>query len=237
MESKTSAKDKKMASFVGSLQMQLASFQKSHCCMIFESPDSMTDAMEVFFSDLENHIGFLSEYIQHSVSVDGCVPSRAVDERILELINSPYHGKKPSKKIRLCRAQIFLSVAYLCSSFRALDNDDVKDAIIKLGRGELFFGQYMGSAGATFSEDAIEVIARKGAESKHAPHRAAREFVTREWVQHRAAYDGNKSAFSRDYVKRVLNEMKTKVTEKQMREVWLKDTPSAGIPSGLPADG
>ena len=62
---------------------------------------------------------------------------------------------------------------------------------------------------------------------RHAPHRLAKSFVVEEWRLHRTAYENNKSAFSRDYVKRVLNEMDVHVTEKQMREVWLKDTPSA----------
>lgn len=72
---------------------------------------------------------------------------------------------------------------------------------------------------------------------RHAPHRQAKAFVVAEWGLHRIAYDNNKSAFTRDYVKRVLNEMDVHVTEKQMREVWLKDTPPASKPDGLPAGG
>ena len=63
---------------------------------------------------------------------------------------------------------------------------------------------------------------------KHAPHRKAREFVRAEWGLHRSNYDNNKSAFARDYVRRVWNEMNVSVTEKQLREVWLRDAPSAG---------
>ena len=71
----------------------------------------------------------------------------------------------------------------------------------------------------------------------HAPNRRARAFVVAEWSLHREAYENNKSAFSRDYVKRLLNEMGVRVTEKQMREVWLKDTPSTSKQAGLLADG
>lgn len=63
---------------------------------------------------------------------------------------------------------------------------------------------------------------------KHAPHRRAREFVRTEWGLHHLNYDDNKSAFARDYVRRVWNEMRVSVTEKQLREVWLRDAHSAG---------
>ncbi|OYY36030.1 MAG: hypothetical protein B7X65_09715 [Polaromonas sp. 39-63-25] len=67
---------------------------------------------------------------------------------------------------------------------------------------------------------------------KHAPHRKAKEFVQAEWSLHRENYGDNKSAFARDYVRRVWNEMNVTVTEKQLREVWLRDTPPAGKPAG-----
>jgi hypothetical protein len=67
---------------------------------------------------------------------------------------------------------------------------------------------------------------------QHSARRAAMEFVIAEWKKHGDAYSGNKSEFSRHYVKRVLNEHSVAVTEKQMREVWLKDTPSASTPAG-----
>jgi len=72
---------------------------------------------------------------------------------------------------------------------------------------------------------------------RHEPHRKAREFVIAEWGRHRQEYSGNKSAFARDYVKRVWNELGVTVTEKQLREVWLRDTPLAGKPAGEPAAG
>ena len=50
-------------------------------------------------------------------------------------------------------------------------------------------------------------------------------FVSSEWAAHKADYTNNKSAFARDYVRRVLREYDVSITEKQMREVWLKGTP------------
>lgn len=80
-------------------------------------------------------------------------------------------------------------------------------------------------------------IYREKANTKHEQSNQAKAFVQSEWHKHKVAYDNNKSAFSRDYVKRVLNELNVKVTEKQMKEVWLKDTPTASKPDWLPADG
>lgn len=79
--------------------------------------------------------------------------------------------------------------------------------------------------------------ARRAALRKHAPTNRAKAFVVAEWAKHKSAYSENKSAFARDYVRRVHNEYQVSITEKQMREVWLKDTPSASKPDGVPADG
>jgi hypothetical protein len=66
---------------------------------------------------------------------------------------------------------------------------------------------------------------RLGGNSRLPDNRKARKFVVCEWIKHRDAYDGNKSSFARVYVKRVFNEFEVIITEKQMREVWLKDDP------------
>lgn len=78
------------------------------------------------------------------------------------------------------------------------------------------------------------LTATRNALKGHAERNSAKAFVQAEWKIHQSAYGGNKSAFSRDYVRRVLNEMGVKVTEKQMREVWLKDPPPASKPDRLP---
>ena len=81
------------------------------------------------------------------------------------------------------------------------------------------------------------LTAAANARKAHAPARLAKAFVYREWTMYRGAYDDNKSAFSRDYVKRVMNELDVKVTEKQMREVWLKDPLPADKQAGSSAAG
>ncbi len=87
----------------------------------------------------------------------------------------------------------------------------------------------------------IEIVERNTASARalirHAPSNSAKTFVREEWAKHRHEYDGNKSEFARIYVRRVFNEHGVKVTEKQMREVWLKDTPSASNQAGMRADG
>lgn len=76
------------------------------------------------------------------------------------------------------------------------------------------------------------LTATANARKAHAPARLAKAFVQREWEMNRAAYDNNKSAFARDYVKRVFNELDVNVTEKQMREIWLKDIVPSGNQAG-----
>lgn len=76
------------------------------------------------------------------------------------------------------------------------------------------------------------LTAAANARKAHAPARLAKAFVQREWEMHRAVYDNNKSAFARDYVKRVFNELDVNVTEKQMREIWLKDIAPSGKQAG-----
>ena len=81
-------------------------------------------------------------------------------------------------------------------------------------------------------EAKISDRASKAAQKRHAKKDSARNFVISEWVKNCDAYYGNKTAFTRDYVRRVLNEFNIQVTEKTMREVWLKNTPFAGKQAG-----
>jgi hypothetical protein len=72
------------------------------------------------------------------------------------------------------------------------------------------------------------------ATKRHAPSNAARDWVRQEWALHHDSYSGNKSEFSRTYVARVKNEFQDSkgdpliVTEKTIRDVWLKSPPAAG---------
>ncbi|MGB7480971.1 MAG: hypothetical protein WA924_11625, partial [Burkholderiaceae bacterium] len=80
--------------------------------------------------------------------------------------------------------------------------------------------------------------ARKG----HTPNRDAKLFVRAAWEAQRAEYKNNKSAFVRDFVGIVANKFQDtkgnplKITEKQMREVWLGEPrlPILGCPPENP---
>ncbi|WP_454903343.1 hypothetical protein [Variovorax gossypii] len=74
--------------------------------------------------------------------------------------------------------------------------------------------------------------ATRAVAARHAPGKRARTFVQHEWSTHQNAYNANKSAFARDYVRRVKHEFGVDITEKQLREVWLKDPPPTGKPDG-----
>lgn len=82
------------------------------------------------------------------------------------------------------------------------------------------------------SKDSSSKNATKAAKARHQKTEIAKKFIAEEWSLHRKAYQDNKSAFSRDYVRRVRNEHSVTITEKQMREVWLKDTPPASNQAG-----
>ena len=75
--------------------------------------------------------------------------------------------------------------------------------------------------------DRVSERASKAALKRHSMSDPARNFVLKEWRTNRASYQDNKSAFTRDYVRRVLNEFDVTVTEKTMREVWLRDNLNA----------
>lgn len=79
--------------------------------------------------------------------------------------------------------------------------------------------------------------AMKNASLRHSKGREAKNFVLNEWQLYAANYNKNKSSFARVYVKLIKEKFDFVVTEKQIREVWLKNTPPASKQAGMPADG
>lgn len=65
--------------------------------------------------------------------------------------------------------------------------------------------------------------ARNKANKRFNETRKAEKWTVGEWQQHKKDYEGNKSAFARDYAKRIWNEKNVQVTERNIRERWLKD--------------
>ena len=89
---------------------------------------------------------------------------------------------------------------------------------------------------STLDDEASESASARTVKG-HSKRYPAMDFVKAEWAKHRLAYQGNKSEFARVYSRRVLNEHGVKVTDKQIREVWLKNPPVASKPDGMQATG
>lgn len=57
---------------------------------------------------------------------------------------------------------------------------------------------------------------------RHALNREAKAWVLGEWQAHAEGYARNKSEFARHYARRLLNERGVEVTDRSIREKWLK---------------
>jgi hypothetical protein len=113
------------------------------------------------------------------------------------------------------------------------DPDEISACSIEIAdfKRALSWKESQGHAVEIAVRSAITQRAQSGGRAKYKEHTKAKEFVQKEWEAHRDEYEGNKSAFARDYVRRVLNELNVKVTEKTLREVWLS-TPTTSKPAG-----
>ncbi|HEX2541495.1 MAG TPA: hypothetical protein VHM00_10480 [Caldimonas sp.] len=65
-------------------------------------------------------------------------------------------------------------------------------------------------------------MARAGGHARHRHEAAARAFVIAHWRLERAEYNGNRSAFARDYVPRLKREYDVDVSHKTVSASWLK---------------
>lgn len=133
---------------------------------------------------------------------------------------------------RACKVGFFRAALYGWIAWMDLTNDDFARALECFGNGREWFGHAVGLATAIWSDESVSTVARKAVAKRFAANDAAKTWVRSEWKAHSAAYEGNKSAFARDYVRRVRNERGVSITEKTMCEVWLRDTPDARIPAG-----
>lgn len=122
---------------------------------------------------------------------------------------------------------------FIDSAVLAQIYDDAGDGVTAVldARNALQQAQNLGKS---TSEPSMAV---RGARARHAGANRARAWVQAEWAANHTEYENNKSEFSRHYVRRVLHEFGVTITEKQMREVWLQNTPFASKPAGMPADG
>ena len=78
-----------------------------------------------------------------------------------------------------------------------------------------------------------KVLAKTGGTARHTKMNEVKSYVIEEWNLHRLAYKNNKSEFSRIYARIISTKFQKQdgsalsVTEKTIRDVWLRDTPSA----------
>jgi hypothetical protein len=140
-------------------------------------------------------------------------------------------------RLKLTRVSLLLFILEIESTLFFIHAGHFDSAIKSFGDACEHYGSTLAHISAMFGPGSSHMLAKTNGEAKHRKTNQAKAFVRAEWHKHREAYEGNKSAFTRDYVKRVLHEFDATVTEKQMREVWLRDTPAASKPDGLPADG
>lgn len=82
-------------------------------------------------------------------------------------------------------------------------------------------------------------LARSGAAARHGPTKVARTWIWSEWEKYGAIeYANNKTKFCDTYVRLVFKRFTNSsgdplvISAKQMREVWLKDTPPASKQAG-----
>lgn len=68
-----------------------------------------------------------------------------------------------------------------------------------------------------------KATASSGGKARSEPYREPKQFVQDQWAKHRDAYENNKSDFARTYVRIVNQQFGIEVTERTVRESWLKD--------------
>jgi hypothetical protein len=69
-------------------------------------------------------------------------------------------------------------------------------------------------------------LRRKGGQARQKTARQARQWVWDEWVEKRAMFANNKSAFARQIIPRLSEKFHEKFTEKTIRDVWLSGPPN-----------
>lgn len=71
-------------------------------------------------------------------------------------------------------------------------------------------------------EASIKEQTRRAARVANAPKAAAREWAVTEWQAYRTRHGGNKSAFAREYVPKLYERFRVRVTHKTITDTWLK---------------
>jgi hypothetical protein len=78
-------------------------------------------------------------------------------------------------------------------------------------------------------------ISQEGHDTRYSTRRGAKTWVQEEW-QKQTPENKNKTTFADKYKSLVHEKFGLRISTKQMKEVWLKNTPPASKQAGLPAD-
>jgi hypothetical protein len=111
--------------------------------------------------------------------------------------------------------KIIIAKSYLLEGNIAAATEEIFTAVKLIGAADV-------PSFDDVERDALSGSARDKTDVQHAARRKAMDFVKVEWERYKDDYENNKSAFARDYSRRVLNEYGIKVTERNLRERWLK---------------
>lgn len=194
-------------------------------------------------AELKVQIDELVEKIFHQANRFGFdMENETVTRRLIEVGNSDMDDHAQDSNPEAAYIERFLAIAYIQSLITLNPDSNDDETIAALCLGNWLVGILGGMSKndhdsficpACITKNYASDSARAKADKRFAPYRKAEAFVKKAWSEEKQNYNNNKSDFVRTYVKIVANKFNDakgsplKITEKQMREVWLKDSPHA----------
>ena len=163
------------------------------------------------------------------------------DELILSLQDPGLTPK--ARPLPTVIAGMFIGAAFCVQAINAHEAGQANEAWSFGCDAQYWFGIVRGTMaeindeGGEFSARVVSFRAKEIAQRRWGANSNARKYTQDEWLKNRVGYKNNKSDFARTYSQLVLNQFGVTVTDKTIREVWLSDTPDAGIRAGMPASG
>jgi hypothetical protein len=213
-----------MAKLIYSRHMTVMAEAKHYFYLLYGSHDFLVEVLDIFMTAPD--LGRVASALHAYEDGKGRDALNDVDPHLAILVLEP--DKKRSDAFVSCKTNLLFSVIASLRCWRHLMRDDLPAAIFEYGQSAYYLGGCIGVGVVLFGDESLSAVARRGADKRHEGTRAARAWVTEEWARHREAYGNNKSAFARDYVGRLRHEHSVTVTEKQLREVWLRGSLSGG---------
>ena len=178
--------------------------------------DRLQSAEQIFITTLGidlDEVYELLESFEHTNSHDQIIALLDIDlqedlpkERpellrpdLWQYLLSPDNSREPLR-LKLSRVCLLLFILEIESTLFMIDAGHFDHALKSFGDACEHYGCTLGNIASTFGPGSSYMLAKVNGEAKHRKTNAAKAFVRAEWIKHRDAYDGNKSAFTRDYV-------------------------------------